>query len=102
MVLDRRPASREAAQGLLQSSPLSLPLVALSVLTARHLDPDVTIVAAATNRENVEKLRRAGADTVISPATIGSHLLVESAFGRGDTEEVARQLVEEPLDDDPS
>lgn len=68
---------------------------ALAVLTARHLNPDVTIVAAATNRENVEKLRRAGADTVISPATIGGHLLVESAFGRDDTEAVARQLVEE-------
>ena len=73
---------------------------ALAVLTARHLNPSVTIVAAATNRENVEKLRRAGADTVISPATIGGHLLVESAFGRGDTEEIARQIVEEPLDDE--
>ena len=74
---------------------------ALAVLTARHLNPDVTIVAAATNRENVEKLRRAGADTVISPATIGGHLLVESAFGRGDTEEVARQLVEDSPGDGP-
>ena len=72
---------------------------ALAVLTARHMNPEVTIVASATNRENVEKLRRAGADTVISPATIGGHLLVESAFGRGDTEEVARQLVEESPED---
>ena len=72
---------------------------ALAVLTARHLNPDVTIVAAATNRENVEKLRRAGADTVISPATIGGHLLVESAFGRDDTEEVARKLIEESPED---
>lgn len=72
---------------------------ALAVLTARHMNPDVTIVASATNRENVEKLRRAGADTVISPATIGGHLLVESAFGRGDTEEVARQLVEDSPED---
>ena len=72
---------------------------ALAVLTARHLNPEVTIVAAATNRENVEKLRRAGADTVISPATIGGHLLVESAFGRGDTEEIARQIVEDPRED---
>ena len=72
---------------------------ALAVLTARHLNPAVTIVAAATNRENVEKHRRAGADTVISPASIGGHLLVESAFGRGDTGVAARQIVEEPLDD---
>lgn len=54
---------------------------ALAVLTARHLNPDVTIVAAATNRENVEKLRRAGADAVVSWAEIGGNLLVESAFG---------------------
>jgi len=74
---------------------------ALAVLTARHLNPEVTIVAAATNRENVEKLRRAGADTVISPATIGGHLLVESAFGRADTEDVARQLIDES-DDNPA
>jgi len=74
---------------------------ALAVLTARHLNPDVNIVAAATNRENVEKLRRAGADTVISPATIGGHLLVESAFGRTDSEEVARRIVEEPADEPP-
>ena len=60
----------------------------------------MTIVAAATNRENIEKLRRAGADTVISPASIGGHLLVESALGvGGDVEDVARQLVEE---DDPT
>ena len=53
---------------------------ALSVLTARQLDPDVRIVATATQRENVEKLRRAGADHVISPATLGGHLLVSEAF----------------------
>ena len=65
---------------------------ALAVLTARQLNPGVTIVAAATNRENVEKLRRAGADTVISPATIGGHLLIESALGKQDVEDVAREI----------
>ena len=53
---------------------------ALSVLTARQLDPDIRIVATATQRENVEKLRRAGADHVISPATLGGHLIVAEAF----------------------
>lgn len=67
---------------------------ALAVLTARQLNPNVTIVAGVTNRENVEKLRRAGADTVISPAIIGGHLLVESAMGRDEAEDVARQIVE--------
>ncbi len=69
---------------------------ALTVLTARQLNPEVTIVAAATNRENVAKLRRAGADTVISPATIGGHLLVESALGEDD----GGADVDQPAEDD--
>jgi len=70
---------------------------AFAILTARHLDPDIHIVAAATQRENVDKLRRAGADTVISPASIGGHLLVESALGgrNVDTEAVADRLLQE-------
>jgi voltage-gated potassium channel len=67
---------------------------ALVVLTARQLNPEVRIVAAATNRENIEKLRRAGADVVISPATIGGHLLVESALGDEAAETVANHIVE--------
>lgn len=67
---------------------------ALAVLTARQLNPTVRIVAAATNRENVEKLRRAGADVVISPATIGGHLLVDSALGGEDVEAAAQRMVE--------
>ncbi len=66
---------------------------ALSILTARELRPDVRIVVAAAERENVQKLRRAGADTVISPAAIGGHLLVESALGAEDTEDVAGRLL---------
>jgi voltage-gated potassium channel len=65
---------------------------ALTILTARQLNPGVTIVAAATQRENINKLKRAGADTVISPATIGGHLLVESAFGRGDSEATSLRI----------
>jgi len=65
---------------------------ALAVLTARSLAPDARIVAAATERENVRKLRRAGADTVISPAVIGGHLLVESALGGDGAEAVAARL----------
>lgn len=67
---------------------------ALAILTARQLNPDVRIVAAATQRENVDKLRRAGADHVISPSTLGGHLLVDSAFGE-DSEAVADEIVGE-------
>jgi voltage-gated potassium channel len=68
---------------------------ALAILTARQLRPDARIVAAATDLENVQKLRRAGANTVISPASIGGHLLVESALGAEDTERLADELLEE-------
>jgi voltage-gated potassium channel len=67
---------------------------ALAILTARALNPEVNIVAAATDRENVEKLRRAGADTVISPAVIGGHLLVQSALGREGMESIADHLLD--------
>lgn len=68
---------------------------ALSVLTARELAPEIRIVAAATDRENVAKLRRAGADTVISPAVLGGHLLVQSALGREGMERIAADLLQE-------
>lgn len=53
---------------------------ALAVLTARRMEPAVLIVAAATNQQNVEKLRDAGADVVISPAAIGSRMLASAAL----------------------
>lgn len=70
---------------------------ALAVLTARQLDPDVRIVSAATERENVGKLERAGADAVISPATIVGHLLVEAALAGADAGEIAERVLAEEL-----
>ncbi|MEF8871826.1 MAG: NAD-binding protein [Haloarculaceae archaeon] len=68
---------------------------AFAILTARELNPDARIVAAATNRDNVEKLRRAGADTVLSPALIGGRLLVRSALGESNVEDIAERMMEE-------
>ncbi|MBP1988135.1 NAD-binding protein [Halolamina salifodinae] len=68
---------------------------ALAILTARELNPDLHIAAGVSQRENVSKLKRAGADTVISPAVIGGHLLVESAMGQGDGEEEANDILGE-------
>ncbi|MCU4924505.1 NAD-binding protein [Halobacteria archaeon AArc-dxtr1] len=65
---------------------------ALSVLTARELNPDVRIVTAATDRRNVEKLRRAGADDVIGLAELGGHLLVRSALGTDDSSAIEQLL----------
>jgi voltage-gated potassium channel len=70
---------------------------ALAILTARQLAPEANIIAAATQQENIDKLRRAGANTVLSPASIGGHLIVESALGGDDvdTEVVAERLLDE-------
>lgn len=72
---------------------------AMTILTARELNPDIRIVASATDRENVRKLSRAGADTVLSPSMLGGRLLVESVLGGGDTEQVVADLIgEDELD----
>jgi voltage-gated potassium channel len=68
---------------------------AMVTLTARELNPGLRIVAAATDRENVRKLKRAGADAVLSPAVLGGHLLVESVFGDDDPERVLNELLGE-------
>lgn len=65
---------------------------ALSVLTARGVSPSVEIIAVASNTENSEKLRRAGADIVVSPADIVGKLLAESALTGEDTEEILEKL----------
>jgi voltage-gated potassium channel len=44
-------------------------------LTARELRPDIAIVARASREENENKLRRAGADRVVTPDAIGGHRL---------------------------
>lgn len=61
---------------------------ALTILTARQLDPDVEILAVATNRENMAKLERAGADSVISPAVIAARYLADSTLGKEPTVEI--------------
>jgi len=71
---------------------------ALAILTARQLNPDVRIVAAVTQRENIDKLRRAGADQVISPSTLGGHILVDCAFG-ADSEDATTDLLGDAIDD---
>jgi len=71
---------------------------ALAILTARQLNPGVRIVAAATQRENIDKLRRAGADQVISPSTLGGHILIDCAFG-SDSDDATTDLLGDALDD---
>ncbi len=52
----------------------------LAILAARNANPDVRIVAAATDRTHLEKLEQVGADEVISPTAIGGRLLGRSVL----------------------
>ena len=71
---------------------------ALAILTAEQLNDEMQILAAAMQRENVAKLRHAGADRVISPSEIGGRLLANSAVGKRDAEAASKQLLGEDLD----
>lgn len=71
---------------------------ALAILTTRDINPNVEIIAVASNSENAEKLRRAGADTVVSPAEIVGKLLVESALTGEDTSEIVEEIRKKVID----
>ncbi len=43
------------------------------VLTIRETNPDAWIVTRASKLENIKKLRKAGADKIVSPEIIGGH-----------------------------
>lgn len=47
-------------------------------LTARAINPGLKIVARAEKPETIEKMRRAGADKIISPAQIGGYQMAMS------------------------
>lgn len=49
----------------------------LVTLTAKGLAPDLTVIARVKADENERKLRRAGADRVISPSTIGGRRIAQ-------------------------
>lgn len=57
----------------------------LAVLAAREANPDVRVVAAATNHHHVDKLRSIGADDVISPSVIVGRRLGRSVLGDAGT-----------------
>ncbi|HEX8903750.1 MAG TPA: potassium channel protein [Longimicrobiaceae bacterium] len=69
-----RTAGVERARGLVSALDSDASNV-LAVLTARELNPDLLIVARANNEASEPKLRRAGADRVVTPDAIGGHRL---------------------------
>lgn len=48
---------------------------ALILLTARHLNPTVRLIVGAKEEENIKLFKQGGADTIVSPATFGGHVL---------------------------
>ena len=53
------------------------------VLTARVLNPELYIVARSIREENEDKLRRAGADKVMSPYILGGHRMATAVTRPG-------------------
>lgn len=48
---------------------------ALTLLTARHLNPAVRIIVSAKEEENVKLFKQGGADAIVSPATFGGYII---------------------------
>lgn len=48
---------------------------ALTLLTARHLNPMVRIIVSAKEEEKVKLFKQGGADAIVSPATFGGYII---------------------------
>ncbi|WP_226022343.1 potassium channel family protein [Halomicrobium salinisoli] len=74
-------AQREAGVPEAQTVVLAIPDDAdaeFAILVARDLNPDVEVVARAEATENVRKMYRAGADYVLSLATVSGRMLAST------------------------
>jgi voltage-gated potassium channel len=74
-----REASIQHAQALLAATDQDANNIYIS-LSARNLNPNVLIVARANHDETIVKLKRAGADRVLSPYAIGGHRMANLAL----------------------
>ena len=75
-----RSAQIEGAAGLIAATGKDVDNVYIS-LTARGLNPNLHIVARASQPDAENKLVRAGADRVVSPYTIGGEHMALTAIG---------------------
>lgn len=50
----------------------------LTVLTTRHLNPAVRIIASVNEEENIKIIRQAGADAIVAPSIVGGYLMADS------------------------
>ena len=72
-------AGIDSARGLVAALPNDSDNVYVT-LTAKGLNPSLTIVARSTDPDSFEKLRMAGADQVVSPQAVGGRRLALSAL----------------------
>ena len=77
-----REAGVERARGLVTAIDTDA-LNVYVILSARALNPTLVIVGRANTLEAEEKLRRAGANRVVSPYVMGGHRLAELAIRPG-------------------
>ncbi|MFP4589910.1 MAG: NAD-binding protein [Halobacteriales archaeon] len=54
----------------------------LAIIAVKQTNPDIFIVAAASDRHHVDKLEDVGADEVISPTVIGGRMIGQSVIER--------------------
>lgn len=50
----------------------------LTVLTTRHLNASVRIIASVNEEENIKIIRQAGADAIVAPSIVGGYLMADS------------------------
>jgi voltage-gated potassium channel len=72
----------------------------LAVLAAKSVNPDVRVVAAATEAKHVEKLRSVGADEVVNPRSIGGTLLGRSVLDGTSPDAALRGLDDDSPEED--
>lgn len=74
-----REAGIQQAQALLAATDQDANNIYIT-LSARNLNPNLLIVARANHDETIVKLRRAGANRVLSPYAIGGHRMANLAL----------------------
>jgi voltage-gated potassium channel len=103
-----RHARIEEAAGLVAALPSDADNVFVT-LTARQMHPKLTIIAKGTDEQATSKLRRAGADRVITPAKIAGRRIASSILRPSvvnfldvivDDNEVAMRMEEFPVSED--
>lgn len=87
-----RAAGVERADAVLVAT-LDDQLNVLAVLTVMNVDESMQVVTFAGERRDVQKLRAAGADSVVSIGQAVGELLVEVALSERDVSDVVRELV---------